>query len=123
MFKGPHDSHITNLISYRNHGWGMVAQSTAVNSASLRVAKINTYLNDAGGVKASTGMIGEDVSGTTSTGWGMLIEGGAGAIHLVTSTFSGPTALEIRNTNNTIRGSVVNATRVGVFVNGVGRAR
>ncbi len=120
VFRGPHDSHVTNLISYRNRGWGMVTESTPANSGSLRVAKVNTFLNGLGGIKAGAGMVGEDVAGTTAAGWGMLIDRAAGSIHLVSSTFSGPVALEIRNTNNMIEASVVNATHSGVFMNGGG---
>jgi hypothetical protein len=48
---------------------------------------------DGGGIRAGSGLIGEDVAGTTAAGWGMLIEREAGAVHIVNGTFSAKTLI------------------------------
>ncbi len=118
-FRGPHDSDFVNLVAYQNGGWGVQVQNLANGySGSGHFSNLNTYLNSLGGIHSNSSFDGSQVSGTTATGWGMLIDSGAGAHNLSSATFAGPIALEVKAPSQNITGIIANATVSGLKLNG-----
>lgn len=120
-FRGPHDSQVTNAVLYQNGGWGFRAeQSSTYNASGTMLANVNTFLNPSGGIYSNASLAGSNVSATTGTGWGMLIDRDSGGHQFSSSIFTGPIGLEVRSANHTISGLVANTTNAGILFNGGG---
>lgn len=117
-FRGPHDSDFVEMVLYQNGGWGMQVQTSSTYNGNGHLSNINTFLNSLGGVYSNSSLDGSQVMATTATGWGMLIDSGAGSHNLSATEFSGPTGLEVRAPSQIISGNVVNTTTAGVRLNG-----
>ncbi len=120
-FRGPHDSQVTNAVLYQNGEWGFRAeQSTTYNASGTMLANVNTFLNSNGGIYSNASLAGSNVSATTGTGWGMLIDRDSGGHQFSSSIFTGPIGLEVRSANHTISGLIANTTNAGIIFNGGG---
>jgi hypothetical protein len=117
-FRGPHDSDFVELVLYQNGGWGMQVQISNVYNGNGHVSNINAFLNTLGGIYSNSSLDGSQIVATTASGWGMLIDTGAGSHNLSASEFSGPTGLEVRAPSQIISGNVVNTTTAGLRLNG-----
>lgn len=97
---------LVNFVADENGGWGLVDESNVIAS------HVNTYKNASGGcdVKSSSSLQGSDVECTTSTGYGMLVESGAGMQTISSGYWGGGIPLELDGgANSTYEGAVVNA--------------
>jgi hypothetical protein len=117
-FRGPHDSDFVEMVLYQNGGWGMQIQTSSTYNGNGHLSNINTFLNTLGGVYSNSSLDGSQIAATTSSGWGMLIDSGAGGHNLSASEFAGPTGLEVRAPSQIISGNVVNTTTAGLRLNG-----
>jgi hypothetical protein len=117
-FRGPHDSDFSQVVLYQNGGWGMQVQTSSTYNGNGHLANINAFLNTLGGLYSNSSLDGSDVIATTGTGWGMLIDAGAGSHNLTAAEFSGPTGLEVRAPSQIISGNIVNTTTAGLRLNG-----
>jgi hypothetical protein len=117
-FRGPHDSDFVEVILYQNGGWGMQVQISSTYNGNGHLASVNAFLNTLGGIYSNSSFDGSQVDATTVTGWGMLIDSGAGSHNLASSEFSGPTGLEVRAPSQIVSGNVVNTTTAGLRLNG-----
>jgi hypothetical protein len=117
-FRGPHDSDFVELVLYQNGGWGMQIQTSSTYNGNGHFSNINTFLNTLGGVYSNSSLDGSQIAATTVSGWGMLIDSGAGSHNLSAAEFSGPTGLEVRAPSQIIAGNVVNTTTAGLRLNG-----
>jgi hypothetical protein len=117
-FRGPHDSDFVELVLYQNGGWGMQVQVSSTYNGNGHLSNINAFLNTLGGVYSNSSLDGSQIMATTVTGWGMLIDTGAGSHNLSAAEFSGPTGLEVRAPSQIISGNIVNTTTAGVRLNG-----
>jgi len=117
-FRGPHDSDFVELVLYQNGGWGMQVQTSSTYNGNGHFSNINTFLNTLGGVYSNSSLDGNQIAATTVTGWGMLIDSGAGSHNLAAAEFAGPTGLEVRAPSQIISGNVVNTTTAGLRLNG-----
>jgi hypothetical protein len=117
-FRGPHDSDFVQLVLYQNGGWGMQVQTSSTYNGNGHLSSINAFLNTLGGIYSNSSLDGSQVTATTASGWGMLIDTGAGSHNLSASEFSGPTGLEVRAPSQVISGNVVNTTTAGLRLNG-----
>lgn len=118
-FRGPHDSDFVNVVLYRNSGWGVEIQylNNAYNGNG-HFSNLNTYLNSLGGIYSNSSFDGSQVAGTTATGWGMLIDSGAGAHNISSATFSGPIGLEVKAPSQNINGVIANTATAALKLNG-----
>lgn len=117
-FRGPHDSDFAQVVLYQNGGWGMQIQTSATYNGNGHFSNINSFLNTLGGIYSNSSLDGSQIAATTASGWGMLIDSGAGSHNLSASEFSGPTGLEVRAPSQIISGNVVNTTTAGLRLNG-----
>lgn len=117
-FRGPHDSDFVEVVLYQNGGWGMQVQISAAYNGNGHVSNINAFLNTLGGIYSNSSLDGSQIAATTVSGWGMLIDTGAGSHNLSASEFSGPTGLEVRAPSQIVSGNVVNTTTAGLRLNG-----
>lgn len=117
-FRGPHDSDFVEMVLYQNGGWGMQVQTSSTYNGNGHLSNINTFLNTLGGVYSNSSLDGSQIAATTASGWGMLIDSGAGSHNLSASEFAGPTGLEVRAPSQIISGNVVNTTTAGLRLNG-----
>ena len=117
-FRGPHDSTFTNVVLYKNGGWGLRVETSAAYNGNGHISNLNTYLNSNGGIYSNSSFDGTQVEATSSVGWGMLIDTGSGTHNLHASQFAGPIALEIRAPAQFISGNVVNSTAAAIKLNG-----
>jgi hypothetical protein len=117
-FRGPHDSDFVNVVLYQNGGWGLQVQTSATYNGNGHLANINSFLNTLGGIYSNSSLDGSQVSATTGSGWGMLIDAGAGGHNLSVTEFAGPVGLEVRAPSQIISGNVVNTTTAGLRLNG-----
>ena len=117
-FRGPHDSDFVEMVLYQNGGWGMQVQTSGTYNGNGHLSNINTFLNALGGVYSNSSLDGSQIAATTVSGWGMLIDSGAGSHNLSASEFAGPTGLEVRAPSQIISGDVVNTTTAGLRLNG-----
>ena len=117
-FRGPHDSDFVEMVLYQNGGWGMQVQTSSTYNGNGHLSNINTFLNTLGGVYSNSSLDGSQILATTVSGWGMLIDTGAGSHNLSAAEFAGPTGLEVRAPSQIISGNVVNTTTAGLRLNG-----
>jgi len=117
-FRGPHDSDFVEVVLYQNGGWGMQVQTSSTYNGNGHLANINAFMNTLGGIYSNSSLDGSQVAATTATGWGMLIDSGAGCHNLSASSFGGPVGLEIRAPSQRISGDIVNTTTAGLRLNG-----
>ena len=117
-FRGPHDSDFVEVVLYQNGGWGMQVQTSGTYNGNGHLSNINAFLNTLGGIYSNSSLDGSQIAATTATGWGMLIDTGAGSHNLSAAEFSGPTGLEVRAPSQIISGNVVNTTTAGLRLNG-----
>lgn len=117
-FRGPHDSDFVEMVLYQNGGWGMQVQTSGTYNGNGHFSNVNTFLNTLGGVYSNSSLDGSQIAATASSGWGMLIDSGAGSHNLSASEFAGPTGLEVRAPSQIISGNVVNTTTAGLRLNG-----
>jgi hypothetical protein len=117
-FRGPHDSDFVELVLYQNGGWGMQVQTSATYNGNGHISNINTFLNALGGIYSNSSLDGSQIMATTSSGWGMLIDAGAGSHNFSAAEFAGPTGLEVRAPSQIISGNIVNTTTAGLRLNG-----
>jgi len=117
-FRGPHDSDFVEVVLYQNGGWGLQVQTSATYNGNGHLSNINTFMNALGGIYSNSSLDGSQVLATTTSGWGMLIDAGAGGHNLSASQFAGPTGLEVRAPSQIIAGNVVNTTTAGLRLNG-----
>ncbi|HLY17783.1 MAG TPA: glycosyl hydrolase family 28-related protein [Bryobacteraceae bacterium] len=117
-FRGPHDSDFVEVILYQNGGWGMQIQVSATYNGNGHLSNVNTFLNTLGGIYSNSSLDGSQIDATSVSGWGMLIDSGAGSHNLSSAEFSGPTGLEVRAPSQIISGNVVNTTTAGLRLNG-----
>lgn len=117
-FRGPHDSDFVEVIVYQNGGWGMQIQVSGTYNGNGHLSNVNTFLNTLGGIYSNSSLDGSQIDATTQTGWGMLIDSGAGSHNLSSAEFSGPTGLEVRAPSQIISGNIVNTTTAGLRLNG-----
>jgi hypothetical protein len=97
---------LMNFVADKNGAWGMVDESNIIAS------HVNTYENTSGGcdVKSSSSFQGADIECTTTTGYGMLVESGAGMQVISSGYWGGGIPLELDGgANSTYEGAVVNA--------------
>lgn len=116
--RGPHDSDFVEVILYQNGGWGMQVQVSSTYNGNGHFSNINAFLNTLGGIYSNSSLDGSQIAATTATGWGMLIDSGAGSHNLSSAEFSGPTGLEVRAPSQIIAGNIVNTTVAGLRLNG-----
>lgn len=117
-FRGPHDSDFVEVVLYQNGGWGLQVQTSTTYNGYGHLSNINTFLNTLGGVYSNGSLDGSQIIATSVTGWGMLIDSGAGSHNLSAAEFSGPTGLEVRAPSQIISGNIVNTTTAGLRLNG-----
>ena len=117
-FRGPHDSDFVELVLYQNGGWGMQVQTSSTYNGNGHLSNINAFLNTLGGVYSNSSLDGSQIMATTATGWGMLIDTGAGSHNFSAAEFAGPVGLEVRAPSQIISGNVVNTTTAGLRLNG-----
>ena len=117
-FRGPHDSDFVEVVLYQNGGWGMQVQTSGTYNGNGHFSNINCFLNTLGGIYSNSSLDGSQITATTASGWGMLIDSGAGGHNLSAAEFSGPTGLEVRAPSQIISGNVVNTTTAGLRLNG-----
>jgi hypothetical protein len=117
-FRGPHDSDFVEVVLYQNGGWGMQVQTSSTYNGNGHLSNINAFLNTLGGIYSNSSLDGSQIAATTVSGWGMLIDSGAGSHNLSAAEFSGPTGLEVRAPSQIIAGNVVNTTTAGLRLNG-----
>src|SRR5579871_4655605 len=117
-FRGPHDSDFVEVVLYQNGGWGMQVQISGNFNGNGHLSNINAFLNTLGGIYSNSSLDGSQVMATTATGWGMLIDSGAGSHNFSASEFAGPVGLEIRAPSQIISGNIVNTTTAGLRLNG-----
>jgi hypothetical protein len=117
-FRGPHDSDFVEMALYQNGGWGMQVQTSGTYNGNGHLSNINAFLNTLGGVYSNSSLDGSQIMATTASGWGMLIDSGAGSHNFSAAEFSGPTGLEVRAPSQIISGNVVNTTAAGLRLNG-----
>jgi hypothetical protein len=117
-FRGPHDSDFVELVLYQNGGWGMQVQISSSYNGNGHLSNVNAFLNTLGGVYSNSSLDGSQIMATTVTGWGMLIDTGAGSHNFSAAEFSGPTGLEVRAPSQIISGNIVNTTTAGLRLNG-----
>ena len=117
-FRGPHDSDFVEVVLYQNGGWGMQVQTSSTYNGNGHFSNINAFLNTLGGVYSNSSLDGNQIAATTVTGWGMLIDSGAGSHNLAAAEFAGPTGLEVRAPSQIISGNLVNTTTAGLRLNG-----
>lgn len=117
-FRGPHDSDFVNVVLYQNGGWGLQVQTSSTYNGNGHLANINAFLNTQGGIYSNSSLDGSQVTATTSTGWGMLIDTGAGSHNLTATQFAGPTGLEVKAPSQIISGNIANTTTAGLRLNG-----
>jgi hypothetical protein len=97
---------LVNFVAHENGAWGLVDESNIIAS------HVNTYQNASGGcdVKSASSFQGADVECTTSTGYGMLVENGAGMQVISSGYWGGGIPLELDGgANSAYQGAVVNA--------------
>jgi hypothetical protein len=97
---------LVNFVANGNVAWGLVDESNIIAS------HVNTYENGSGGcdVKSASSLQGADVECTTATGYGMLVESGAGIQVISSGYWGGGIPLELDGgANSTYQGAVVNA--------------
>jgi hypothetical protein len=117
-FRGPHDSDFVEMVLYQNGGWGMQVQTSSTYNGNGHLSNINAFLNTLGGVYSNSSLDGSQIMATTVSGWGMLIDAGAGSHNFSAAEFSGPVGLEVRAPSQIISGNVVNTTTAGLRLNG-----
>jgi hypothetical protein len=117
-FRGPHDSDFVELVVYQNGGWGLQVQASGTYNGNGHLSNINAFLNTLGGVYSNSSLDGSQIMATTASGWGMLIDSGAGSHNFSAAEFSGPTGLEVRAPSQIISGNIVNTTTAGLRLNG-----
>jgi hypothetical protein len=117
-FRGPHDSDFVEVVLYQNGGWGMQVQTSSTYNGNGHLANINAFMNTLGGIYSNSSLDGSQIAATSATGWGMLIDSGAGSHNLSASEFAGPVGLEIRAPSQRISGDIVNTTTAGLRLNG-----
>ncbi|HUE00983.1 MAG TPA: hypothetical protein VMR62_15535 [Bryobacteraceae bacterium] len=117
-FRGPHDSDFVEMVLYQNGGWGLQVQTSGTYNGNGHLSNINTFLNTLGGVYSNSSLDGSQIMATSVSGWGMLIDSGAGSHNLSAAEFSGPTGLEVRAPSQIISGNIVNTTTAGLRLNG-----
>jgi hypothetical protein len=117
-FRGPHDSDFVEMVLYQNGGWGMQVQTSGTYNGNGHISNINTFLNTLGGVYSNSSLDGSQIMATTVSGWGMLIDTGAGSHNFSAAEFSGPVGLEVRAPSQIISGNIVNTTTAGLRLNG-----
>ena len=117
-FRGPHDSDFVNTVLYQNGGWGLQVQTSSAYNGNGHLANINAFLNTLGGIYSNSSLDGSQIAATTGSGWGMLIDAGAGSHNLTATEFSGPTGLEVRAPSQIISGNIANTTTAGLRLNG-----
>jgi hypothetical protein len=96
----------------------MQVQVSSTYNGNGHLANFNCFLNKLGGIYSNSSLDGSQVAATTVSGWGMLIDSGAGSHNLSASEFSGPTGLEVRAPSQIISGNLVNTTTAGLRLNG-----
>lgn len=117
-FRGPHDSDFVNVVLYQNGGWGLQVQTSSTYNGNGHLANINAFLNALGGIYSNSSLDGSQIAATTASGWGMLIDTGAGSHNLSATQFSGPTGLEVKAPSQIISGNIANTTVAGLRING-----
>jgi len=117
-FRGPHDSDFVEVILYQNGGWGLQIQLSSTYNGNGHLSSVNTFLNTLGGIYSNSSFDGSQVDATSNSGWGMLIDSGAGSHNLSAAEFSGPVGLEVRAPSQIISGNIVNTTTAGLRLNG-----
>ena len=117
-FRGPHDSDFVEMVLYQNGGWGLQVQTSSTYNGNGHLSNINTFLNTLGGVYSNSSLDGSQIAATTASGWGMLIDTGAGSHNFSAAEFAGPTGLEVRAPSQIIAGNIVNTTTAGLRLNG-----
>jgi hypothetical protein len=117
-FRGPHDSDFVEMVLYQNGGWGLQVQTSTTYNGNGHLSNLNTFLNTLGGVYSNSSLDGSQITASTVSGWGMLIDSGAGSHNLSAAEFAGPTGLEVRAPSQIISGNVVNTTTAGLRLNG-----
>jgi hypothetical protein len=117
-FRGPHDSDFVEMVLYQNGGWGLQVQTSSTYNGNGHLSNLNTFLNTLGGVYSNSSLDGSQIAATTSSGWGMLIDSGAGSHNFSAAEFAGPVGLEVRAPSQIIAGNVVNTTTAGLRLNG-----
>jgi hypothetical protein len=117
-FRGPHDSDFVEMVLYQNGGWGLQVQTSSTYNGNGHLSNLNTFLNTLGGVYSNSSLDGSQIAATTASGWGMLIDSGAGSHNFSAAEFAGPVGLEVRAPSQIIAGNVVNTTTAGLRLNG-----
>ena len=117
-FRGPHDSDFVEMVLYQNGGWGLQVQTSTTYNGNGHLSNINTFLNTLGGVYSNSSLDGSQIAATTASGWGMLIDSGAGSHNLSAAEFAGPVGLEVRAPSQIVSGNVVNTSTAGLRLNG-----
>jgi hypothetical protein len=117
-FRGPHDSDFVQTVLYQNGGWGMQVQTSSTYNGNGHVSNMNTFLNTLGGIYSNSSLDGSQILATTVSGWGMLIDTGAGSHNFSAAEFAGPVGLEVRAPSQIVSGNVVNTTTAGLRLNG-----
>ncbi|MGA2134997.1 MAG: glycosyl hydrolase family 28-related protein [Bryobacteraceae bacterium] len=117
-FRGPHDSDFVEVVLYQNGGWGMQVQTSSTYNGNGHLANINAFMNTLGGLYSNSSLDGSQIAATSGTGWGMLIDSGAGSHNFSASEFAGPIGLEVRAPSQIIHGDIVNTTTAGLRLNG-----
>ena len=117
-FRGPHDSDFVEVVLYQNGGWGIQVQTSSTYNGNGHLSNINTFLNALGGIYSNSSLDGSQITATSASGWGMLIDNGAGGHNFSAAEFSGPVGLEVRAPSQIISGNVVNTTTAGLRLNG-----
>src|ERR1700683_1178368 len=115
---GPHDADFVEMVLYQNGGWGLQVQTSTTYNGNGHLSNLNTFLNTLGGVYSNSSLDGSQITASTVSGWGMLIDSGAGSHNLSAAEFAGPTGLEVRAPSQIISGNVVNTTTAGLRLHG-----
>jgi SO2946-like, C-terminal domain/Pectate lyase superfamily protein len=117
-FRGPHDSDFVDLVLYQNGGWGLAVQTSGAYNGNGHLANVSTFMNALGGIYSNSSLDGSQITATSSAGWGMLIDSGAGSHNFSAAQFAGPVGLEVRAPSQIISGNIVNTTTAGLRLNG-----
>jgi len=106
-FKGPHDSVITNFITFGNGGWGL--EQLTVNS-NIKGSDWNSWLNTTGSFYVGSSMQVHDiVASGPYTGVGIELAAGTGSSKFTNLTIGGHlTGLILRGADHIIHGQVLN---------------
>jgi hypothetical protein len=103
---------LASLIAHNDGGWGL---QTFTN---IQIGNINTYENTSGGcdVKSAASILASVANCETGTGWGLLIESGAGITTIASGILTGNIPFESDSSSGgTINASIANSGSSGTL--------